>query len=269
MGLLMTPRSAIVGSVLVAGCICAWGESSNNAIPEVQTIFLKEGMPTFNQRNIEFTGGGRSFCGPTAASNALMWLSQQGYPALKPAADSDAVAQKEMIKHLAGLMGTFREGTSLTSFTCGINTYLRKAGYSPKNWVVSGNGCSDPAPPDVSLVQTLTSGHTVMWLSLGWYGLDASSQKYIRDYGHWVTLVGFDSKRQGQTDSIRFVIADPECKDGYKYITLKRLSEGRISNGRARADAKGYFNILELNSQVEGLPPKYCVLESIQALTVE
>ncbi len=267
----MTARSTYLGASFVIVAVCAKGESLAPPLPEIQVSALLEGMPSFQQRNIEFIGGGKSFCGPTAASNALMWLADRGYPALKPSAENDSSAQKKMIKRLAGLMGTYRESTSLTSFTCGVNTYLRTVGYAPKSWVSSGNGCANYGllPPDISVVRSMSSGNTVMWFSLGWYCLDESSRKYSRDFGHWVTLVGYGRNREGIADPNCFVIADPESPDGYKYITFKLLTEGKIGNGSSRVDAKGYFNIVELNTQLADRSPKYCLLESIQALTIE
>jgi hypothetical protein len=267
----MTARTAYLGALFVLATVCANGETLILPLPEIPSSTLLEGMPSFQQRNIEFPDGGKRFCGPTAASNALMWLADRGYPALKPSAENDSIAQQEMIKRLAERMGTYREGTSLTSFQCGVNTYLRSAGYAPKSWVFSGNGCTIPGlpPPDPTLVRSLSGGKTVMWFSLGWYCLDASSRKYTRDFGHWVTLVGYGKNREGMTDPDCFVIADPESPDGHKYITLKMLTEGLLSNGSSRVDAKGYFNLVELNLRPADKSPKYCLLESIQALTIE
>lgn len=261
----------VVSAIFAAFALCAAAESIPLPVPETGGAVLLEGMPSFGQRNLEFTGGGKSFCAPTAASNALMWLSDRGYPALKPTGADCSSAQKEMIKQLAGLMGTFREGTSIASFKCGINTYLRNAGYAPKAWAFSGHGSPTGAltPPDLDLVKKLSLDSTVLWLGLGWYELDESSRTFKRRNGHWVTLVGYGKDQAGRADQPCFVIADPETPSGYRYVTLNLLQEGRISNGSARRGTQGYYSFAELDTQIAGRAPRYCVLESIQALTLE
>jgi hypothetical protein len=267
----MTPRFAAFGACLVAAAFRAQGEALATPLPEPRATVLLEGMPSFHQRNSEFPGGGKNFCGPTAASNALMWLANRGYPQLKPAGEDDTIAQKEMIKRLAGFMGTYREGTSVDAFICGINSYLRTVGYSSKSWTYSGNSRTSRTrtPPDVSLVNAMATGNTVLWFSLGWYAFDETHQKYTRDFGHWVTLVGYGRNRDGQTDADSFVIADPEAPNPHKFITLKMLDGGTISNGRVKVGARGYFNVVELNKHAANRQPNYCILESIQAMTIQ
>ena len=267
----MHPRYALLGAFLVAGSVCAARESLALPLLESRAAILLEGMPSFSQRNKEFIGGGKTFCGPTAASNALMWLADRGYPNLKPAAEDDSRAQKEMIQQLAGYMGTYREGTSLSSFKCGINAYLRAAGYSSKAWAYTRNSFvnSSSTPPDISLVNAVSAGNTVMWFSLGYYTFNEANKRYTRGSGHWVTLVGYGKNSEGQDDPDSYVIADPESPNAHKYVTLSLLNEGRLSNGRSSADAKGYFNLVASNGASAGRSLKYCIVESIQALTIE
>lgn len=236
-----------------------------------QASILLEGMPSYHQRNVEFDGGGKNYCGPTAASNALMWLADHGYPKLKPVAESGSRAQTEMIKQLAGFMGTYREGTSVASFASGVKTYLQTAGYSCQSWVFSGNSYAnqDQTPPDISLIKAMARGNTAMWLSVGWYSFDESCKKYTRRRGHWVTLAGFGKNGLGEDDPTSLLIADPESPDTHKYITLKALVEGRLTDGNVRVPARGYFNIVELDRTMSDGRNTVCVLETIEALAIE
>jgi hypothetical protein len=255
----------------VLSLVCISGHGLAAAIPEPPSSIALEGMPSFRQRNAEFDGGGKKFCGPTAASNALMWLADHGYPNLKPPAGDKAAAQTEMIKRLAGFMGTYREGTSVASFANGIRSYLDVSGYSCKSWIYSGNSCANTtsAPPDINLVRALSSGNTVLWFSVGWYFYDESTQNYTRECGHWVTLAGYGKNREGKDDPSSFAIADPESPNAVKYVTLRMLDEGRITHGNSRANAKGYFDIVELDQTSRDKQYKYCILETIEAMTIE
>jgi hypothetical protein len=177
----------------------------------------------------------------------------------------------EMIKRLAELMGTYREGTSVASFTNGIKSYLGTVGYSCKSWVYSGNSCANKTqtPPDISLVNTMSSGNTALWFSIGWYRFDESKMKYTRDHGHWVTLVGYGKNQDENGDPACFLIADPESPNIHKLITLRMLDDGQLTDGRSKIDAKGYFNIVELNQRSRDSKDKFCILETIEALTIQ
>jgi hypothetical protein len=267
----MKLESTILSAALSIGTAWAEGQSPADPISNLKAFTLLEGMPSFYQRNSEFDGGGKNFCGPTAASNALMWLADNGYPNLKPAAENGYRAQTEMIKQLAGFMGTYRQGTPVSAFTCGVKTYLKTAGYSSKSWVYSGNSSANRTqdPPDINLLKAVSAGNTAIWFSVGWYSLDESNQKYTRECGHWLTLVGFGKNRDGEDDSNRLVIADSESPNSHKYITLRMLNDGKLSNGRSRMDAKGYFHVAELDKRRGDGRDEYCILETIEALTIE
>lgn len=267
----MSSRLARLGASLLLSVVSAHGTSLAHPVPGTQSFILLEGMPSFYQRNIEFDGGGKNFCGPTAASNALMWLADHGYPNLKPTAENGPRAQTEMIKRLACLMGTYRQGTSVASFSSGIKSYLDSVGYSYKSWSFSGNSYAhkSQSPPDIGLVKAMSTGKTAIWLSVGWYDFDESCKKFTRHRGHWVTLAGYESD-QGEGDSpARLLVADPESPDKHKYVTLKKLNEGKLTDGQLRAEAKGYFNLVELDRETEDSRKKYCVLETIEVLTLE
>jgi hypothetical protein len=269
----MSLRVARVSALLVMGLICAAAQPEVTPLPIIPDMvpIVRDGMPSFGQRNPAFSGGGIRYCGPTAASNALMWLADHGYPKLKPQVGDAAKAQTEMIQRLANYMGTFHEGTSVDSFASGIRSYIGAAGYASRAWLHSGNRCASRVlePPDVHVMGNLTDGKTVMWLSVGWYSLDGESKKYHRDHGHWLTLVGYGTNQCGETDSNSLVIADPEAPNGMRFVTLAALNQGRISDGLLKTDAKGYFGIPELNAQRPGGGTGYCILETIEGMTLQ
>jgi hypothetical protein len=72
-----------------------------------------ESMPDFLQtdKDGEFVKGGTRYCAPVAASNALIWLSRNGYPKLAPTGEVDKEIQIQLIRTLAlpQFMDTERE----------------------------------------------------------------------------------------------------------------------------------------------------------------
>lgn len=244
--------------VLAAGI----GMASTPAPP----ILEFEGMPSFQQRDAAFLAGGRAYCAPTAASNALMWLAGHGYPGLRPGGQDAPGSQKDMIERLAALMGTYRDGTPLESFRCGINAYLRAAGYPERTWTSTGQPFREP--PEVRKLGALPGRGTVAWLGLGCYERRADSSELQRHSGHLVTLAGCRFDPGDGTLPELLLLSDPERPEVHRRMRLVPLEAGKLSGTASGCLAKGYFRLQDEQALQTGTEDRILVLETIQALTL-
>lgn len=172
------------------------------ARPETDTFpdIVLTGIPDLPQQGPDFglPGDGSTLCAPVAVSNSLSWL-------LGASSQDDQVA---LVRRLAGedYMATLVEiGTPFVDMVRGLERYLDEEGISYRRLEYAGWHRVPPryrAKEPLSLAWLLRglSGHSAVWLNLGWYD-NALPGYYRRRSGHWVTLVGH---RNG-----RLIIHDP------------------------------------------------------------
>ena len=254
-------------------------ETLTQAAPEpasTHEIVVLEGMPCFYQINIEFTANGEYHCAPTAASNALMWLANHGYPKLKPTAPDDETAQKELIKQLAYLMATqtkaTNHGTPSDRFEIGIKVYAKEAGYACGSWQRSVRYYSHSfkQPLDINRVRVL-SPNTMVWGTVGWYTYDSAKKQYSLEGTHKITIAGYGiSKQSNLVDYL--IVADPDFKYRCKQVRLKMLQEGTLVGTQAgmkgKTEAKGFYEMMEMDQKWGDWRDRYCILEEIQSATI-
>jgi len=89
-------------------------------------------------------------CGPTAAASCLKYWADHGYPnIMKDPSTGNPITQDELVKKLAELMKTDKDGTKDSNFIEGIRKYLDSVGYGCNNpnglkVTVEINGYGDP-----------------------------------------------------------------------------------------------------------------------------
>ncbi|MBI1268868.1 hypothetical protein GC174_00400 [bacterium] len=190
--------------------------------------------------------GGSPYCGPVAVSNALIWLSKEGYPNLWQGGPNDkptARTQGKMVAHLALYMNTTRSmGTTVNGFLKGVERYIRSKGYSIDSLTYSGWESCDPkyftgrknASPE-NIIEALASKSAV-WLKVGWYRYVPGKLEYRRFAGHWVTAVSCRRLPEGVYEvSIKDSAARSGIEPKTEKVLLRPLQEGTILTSWAPA----------------------------------
>ncbi len=205
--------------------------------------------------------GGAYYCGPVSLTNGLMWLSQRGFPNLVPRGNGDP--QARMTRLLAGnsyLKTVQNKGTSTPRLMTGVLKYLNRQGYKGRvqyrGWRTIdrhfqrqiGLDSNDyRQAPRLKWMQDRLSKDkdTVVVLDVGWYLFDEERDVFHRRGGHWVTLVGYDTRR-GQTD---LIIHNPDPRAGLKRshdrIKCRALTAG-VLTGRFQGlpvSAKSFLRV--------------------------
>jgi len=231
-------------------------------------------IPDFLQTDPEagFAKAGSQFCAPTAVSNALMWLADNGYEDLRPTGSAKK-AQIAMIKTLSGpgyMKTNPSMGTDVSQVLAGVETYVSEAGYTLAELSYAG---WRPAPedsvageyPDLDAIKTaIADDQSAVWLNVGWYKYDEDSGDYRRTGGHWVTVVGYDH------DDLLIHDPAPGAGRGFRTqtISLEELTEGRlIGNQRGLPrSAEGYY---EVGGEMAVPNGTTCILDGAVVLALE
>lgn len=230
--------------------------------------------PDFMQTDREggFAGSGSQYCAPTAVSNSLMWLAANGYEELRPAGNQKR-SQIALIRTLGGgdyMKTSPSAGTDVAQLLNGVEAYVTEAGYgiselSYQGWrPVPGDYLAGKFP-DLDAIRTAIADDTsAVWLNVGWYSWDEEREEYVRNGGHWVTVVGYDG------DDL--LIHDPSPAAGSakrtQTITLEELSEGRLTGRTPNLprSAAGYY---EVGGEMAVASGKTCILDGAVFLTLE
>lgn len=194
--------------------------------------------PDATQRdpNGRYAGDGKSYCGPCAASNALMWLGATGYERLVPNAQNQQTAQYKLVTLLASpryMKTAEKNSTSPERLMKGIKEYVEDCGYKTKKLEtinfkpseVEKGGCiGEPAD---SFKKGLKPNSAAI-IHIGWYKYDTEKDQYTRFNGHYVTVVGFGKNRQEQPDNSIVIVHDPWNGKSNDYVKLEKLTSGQL-----------------------------------------
>ncbi|MBN2022774.1 MAG: cadherin-like domain-containing protein [Pirellulales bacterium] len=173
-----------------------------------------------------FTGGGGTYCGPTAASNAVMWLANHGFPKLAPLTPD----RKEDQYHVCATLGSSSymntdgaSGTSPTAWCAGLENYIEDCGYAITRFEFQGwrymtppwdTGVNDP---NLDWMRDgLQSPTGVVCWNVGWCKYDSATDVYAYQGAHYVTMVGHGVNASGPNPDY-LVIHDPAPRTGMSY----------------------------------------------------
>ncbi|MDR0307151.1 MAG: C39 family peptidase [Chitinispirillales bacterium] len=199
-------------------------------------------IPDYYQRSDRFGGfpnGGSAYCGPAAASNALLWLQRTRYPKLVETSGNAVKDQYELIKLLGSeeYFNTDKDGTNPWQICVGLEKFF--SGRGIKNVKIEHHGWrfvdsrfkTGSAVPDLNVItERLGSGDAVL-LNYGWYKYDAEKDEYTRTSGHWVTLAGFGHDG-AKVNPSALIINDPDMRvKSTNYIVTKRIESGSLKSG--------------------------------------
>lgn len=215
-------------------------------------------IPDFKQLSPEFPDNGVYYCGPVSCSNALLYLSKNGYPRL-----CENKTRIELIKELARLFKTNSDSGSVVQKVCeGLDKYITDKGYKIKRLEFQGfrpveKYHSGVTPPDLNQIKKAIEKKGLVMLYMGEHKPPVTENGktiYQRNDGHWVTLVGhsFDGTKY---DPNCLIVHDPYAKSNSKinnnFLKLVEIPEGelRMASGDRESmdpqDAKGYYKVTE------------------------
>jgi VCBS repeat-containing protein len=225
-------KAVLIGLFLAAFCVGhgAWGATVSylqkvDATPDyTQTDLAYGGFP---DPNPPYEDHGGVFCGPTATSNALMWLDENGYPNLVPNTADRKKDQHDLIATIASAqyMNAYDgDGANPTNLCQGLADYIDARGYNNSYTLQYQGWRSIPAEFDtgvdvvnVNWARTgIQSEASVELWNVGWYDYDSQAKTYTRVGGHWVTMVGYEFDASDYNPNY-FVIHDPSPRCGTEF----------------------------------------------------
>ncbi len=234
--------------------------------------------PDFTQTNARghFPEGGKNYCAPVAVSNSFVWLAKHGYPKLLPALPltgntqqddrltDQQIAMIDILSNREYMDTRAEEGTEVSNVLRGIKRYILEHGYSIKTLNYQGFRLTNPEfesssryPRLASIKQGIAANKSGVWLNIGWYKCNPQNFAYMRQGGHWVSLVGYGVDAQNQKADDIFIVHNPSQLAGLTFhndfIKLVRIDYGVLVSPRGfygfPRPAPGFYKI------VSGMPP--------------
>lgn len=248
----------IFKSSVVAGAalLSAWSGQALAAAYDTQRL---DRMPDFTQTDpaLGLPNGGRMYCAPVAAANALVWLSEdRGFSRLLPIR---GLSTTEKVASVARTLGSRRfmstapkGGTSHKKFLTGLERYIDKANYSATlryrgRWPIPNRFIDRQEAPGIDWIREQFDDGSAVWLSIGFYEEGKLPGELKRVGGHFITVAGYGLDANGSADRDILILHDSDDGGGARiqrhYLSFEELRQGRFvdANGRPTADADGHL----------------------------
>jgi hypothetical protein len=234
-----------------------------STVPSAVDISKMAATPDYTQTDSAYGGfvTGDNYCGPTSVSNSLMWLADNGFPALAAHTADRKKDQHDLIAKLGS--PTYLNTTSLFNGTPphqvvgGLKKYLGDQGvaYRRLQWqgwtpiAVPAEFDTGVEVPELDWLELAIERNAGVWLLLGFGTHDVAKGEYDITGGHWVTLVGhgWDGTR---ADPTYLVVHDPwtSGSNADAYVKVTALDPGEFSvliGGfpNYRHTASGYYRV--------------------------
>jgi len=215
-------------------------------------------MPDLTQTDpeLDVDGGGESWCGPVAVSNALMWVAEQGREGLVPTAASDKERQLALVRLLGSgrFMATTRTGgTGTSNLLRGLHKYLLSTGFGYRRLEYQGwrghpyRFSTGVKIPTLQFIQKALDDGGVAVIHAGWYKTSRFGDFHRRNGGHWLTVVGAGIDEQGNPAPDTLVLNDPAPYSGNEparhFVRIERFESGWLLAEDGAFPAKGYAKL--------------------------
>lgn len=272
LGLAIGLRSAAAGATPSASSVIAVQVAASTApvaVAPVRSATRSEKPPEFPARmretpdllqtdpELDVPGGGESHCGPVAASNALVWLSNHGFPRLLPPGATERERQLELVRRLStiGFMRTNAlNGTATSSVLDGLHRYFEQTGHAYKSLRYQGwrahaqRFTTDVRVPDLGFLQRGLGERSFALINAGWYlPITDGRRLFVRRGGHWLTLVAAGIDEHGKPAPNMIVVKDPAPYAGSEpadeFVRLEPLEAGYMSEQQTAVPARGYYRM--------------------------
>ena len=257
-------------SMLADGLVQPAAECASPAVAALQAALREQArkksalaerirdMPDLTQTDPELgvPGGGESWCGPVAVSNAVMWLAEHGRESLAPGGATEHDRQLELVRRLGSsrYMGTTPAGgTGTANLLTGLHAYLRDAGWGEKRLAYEGwrghpvRFSTGVKVADLDFIAKGLAAGGVAVIHAGWYHSSRFGDFYRRNGGHWLTVVGVGIDESGRDAPDMLVLHDPAPYAGSEparsFVKLERLESGWLLAEDGAFPAKGYSRL--------------------------
>jgi hypothetical protein len=235
------------------------GVHSTSTFAATYDTFRLDKMPDFTQTDpaLSLPNGGRMYCAPVAAANALVWLAEsRGFARLLPIRGLSTTEKVATVAKTLGepdFMSTApKGGTSPGRFLAGLENYANHVGYLADigyrgRWEMPSRfgGGGDIADLDW-IIEQFDDGNA-LWLAIGFYEEGDLPGELRRIGGHMVTVAGYGVDENGDAEHGTLVLHDSDDGGATEiqriYLRTKALREGWFmdpSNKRA-AEADGHL----------------------------
>lgn len=220
------------------------------------TLTKKKEMPDFCQSDKRFgeiPGNGKTYCGPTAVSNILMYLDKNGFNNLVENTSDIYKDQVNLIKLLGSqnyMKTDIKNGTEPYELMKGLEKYIQDKRYDIKinyrGWMHGGEFIIDRHPSPQWIVNEIKNSSNAI-LHIGWYKYDKEKDYYKRVSGHFVTIKNFTGKDTDQ--DLKIYIHDPALRSGINSSSeeckLVLINSGKLSSWENYHErpAKGYYKL--------------------------
>lgn len=204
-------------------------------------------FPDYCQQDTDYGGfPSGNYCGPTAASNTLFWLSDRGYPTICPATADRKEDQHDLIVALgsATYMNTDSSfsGTGPQQMCSGLKGYILACEYTYRRLLWEG---WDPSAGIAAEFDTGIEVPTLGWIKdavartggaliLAAYGQRDGEGLCTITGGHWFTIVGY-GWTGSEANAAYLSVHDP-WNTG---TTTEHLSSTVLSSGSFYVDVAG------------------------------
>lgn len=210
-------------------------------------------MPDFCQGDTRYgklPNLGVSHCGPVAVSNALMWLSQNGFSNIYKSKYVGAQKQYDMILTISSseyMKTQKKKGTQPKQIVSGLEKFVNNSGYGVEIETMGWRSKSKRIGkiPDINWMLNSVKNNSNLILNIGWYIYDNANNYYHRTNGHYVTVTGFDT----DGDFPNFYVHDPANRDGLSKKTivctpkkLRRNAKLQLKSGKT-ISSEGFFEL--------------------------
>lgn len=221
--------------------------SENNGINFCSNVPLKLNSPDLKQYNLPNVG--EYYCGPVSAANAIVMMSQKGFPNLYNGNSMN------LINELAKVFKTTQNGTTTSNLSEGLKSFVETKGYRA-NIKYQGFREVNPAYkssniPDLNWIKSEINNNHAVLLNLGIYKKSFQNGKaiYTRLYGHFVTATGCG--HNGLTNDPNYLsIHDPYNRaNGNHFIKVTQIKDGKFIHNPSddeislTNDANGFLEV--------------------------
>jgi oligopeptide transport system substrate-binding protein len=191
----------------------------------VEGSYLRK-MPHIYQLDPSIGENAPSLCAPTSSAMILDYFANK-YPKLKEGKSTKFdILHAIMEEEKTGNVG----GTSAFSVEEGMKRYVKKAGYRLEvncmGLMLKNRMSFTYSPIDFEKIkQALKDEDCAVMIQIGGFHYAQRSNDYIRDYGHMMTLMGYDPEA--------LILADParmSCEARYKISKLTHPSAALIAD---------------------------------------
>lgn len=255
---------ALLGAIILS-CDTSLADSRS------RQVFIQHSIRQDDSQN--FVDGGKFYCGPVSAANALVGMAELGMGSLSPLRADPRTARRNLTELLATreYMDTSEEdGTWPGRFMNGVLKHVSAHGYPGSTFELIGfsrlpgrleatRKSSDVSRSDV--LRALNSSSSLVWLHVGWYQFVAEERRYEHKGAHYLHLI--DSEGE---NFIAFNATPKRSHIPYEKFTLRPMGEGSLNmKSGISLPSKG---LLSLESEPALREKRIAVLQGVLTLTL-